>query len=156
MNKNEENIHFNDLSRHSTLKIIWLIIAAVCLISGHLILDDTGYKFISIFGYAIPAFFLSKRFFYKHYAEWNKKGISYKFNHFYGSSFRFENISNVQRKNKELIIKNNSGKYYKYDINSIKSDDLSKFCAIIVENSNASYIDNYKDNYYTGECCSTK
>ena len=147
-------IKFDQLNKHSSIKIILLMIAGACLILGNTTFDNTDFEIIKVFTFIIPIVYLGRIFWFKNYVRWNKNIIILKFNYFTDDTIKFVDIYSLERLENKLKITLSSEKVYEFNIDNIKPDHISKLNTIIVENSNAEFYDYRDNNYYEGDCCS--
>ena len=134
-----KRIHFENLS-WNWFRIILLIIATLCLISGYVLNFENG--IIILIGFLIPTILLSKRFWYKNYVEYNKLGIIIKFNYITDETVKFKDIKDIEINDKMLKLSLSNNTKLNFKMNKFDNSDINKLTRILVENSNSKFTDN--------------
>ena len=133
-------IHFDHLNfRDNKAQFILLILAFILIILNFLEFwtfeNPKIGKLINIAIFLFLAFIHSKIFWYKNFVQWNKKGIMIKLNEFWGKNFQFEEISNYNIQNNELIISKYDGQKKVFNLQNIESESINRLANILKANT---------------------
>ena len=97
--------------------------------------DPRFAKYSNTIAYFILTLIFSKMFWFKNYVQWNKKGIMIKLNNSWGKNYRFEEISNFNLQNSELIISKFNGQKNAFNLQNIEPESIKKLINILKTNT---------------------
>ena len=137
-----KKIHFDDMRNWIWVAI--LILSLIFILGGTFELFEFENpklnKRISAVGFFLQVIYFSKMFWYKNYAQWNKKGAVVRINSFLGKTLRFDEIKTTELNEKKLIITKFSGNKITFDLNEIEESDTQKLNEIIIKNTIANNV----------------
>lgn len=135
-----QRIHFDKLSV-DWVRVTLLIASALCILIGYGMIFNYENGLISAFGFLIQIFILSRIFWYKNYVQWNKKGIVIKTNPIKSKTINFEDVETIIAEQESIIIQLLHNTNKKINLKEIHEDDKNHLIRILVEHSNAKYVD---------------
>ncbi|SNV32269.1 Uncharacterised protein [Chryseobacterium taklimakanense] len=92
-------------------------------------------KYSNAIAYFILMVIFSKMFWFKNYVQWNRKGIMIKLNNSWGKNYKFEEISNFNLQNNELIISKFNGQINAFNLQNIEPESINKLINILKANT---------------------
>jgi hypothetical protein len=136
-----ERIHFENLSWNWN-RITFLIIAILCFVASYGSFFEYNLSMLPIIGFLIVIIFLSKRFWFKNYVDYNKLGIVIKFHFIKDKTIKFNEIGKIIIDDTNLNLSESNGRESNFEIDNVCESDKNKLIQILVENSNCNFIDN--------------
>ena len=135
-----KKIKFDQLNFRSNKTQFFLMILAGTLILLIFLevfnnFDPRIEKYSNVIAYFILMLIFSKMFWFKNYVQWNKKGIMIKLNNSWGKNYRFEEISNVNLENNQLIISKFNGQRNNFNLQNIDRESINKLINILKTNT---------------------
>lgn len=135
-----KKIKFDQLNFRSNKTQFFLMILAGTLILLNFLevfnnFDPRIEKYSNVIAYFILMLIFSKMFWFKNYVQWNKKGIMIKLNNSWGKNYRFEEISNVNLENNQLIISKFNGQRNNFNLQNIDRESINKLINILKTNT---------------------
>ena len=135
-----KKINFDQLNFRSNKTQFFLMILAGTLILLNFLevfnnFDPRIEKYSNVIAYFILMLIFSKMFWFKNYVQWNKKGIMIKLNNSWGKNYRFEEISNVNIENNQLIISKFNGQRNNFNLQNIDRESINKLINILKTNT---------------------
>jgi hypothetical protein len=133
-------IHFDKISG-DWVRIALLIISAIFIFAGYGVIFEYENSLLSALGFLIQIVLFSKIFWYKNHVQWNQKGIVIKTNLIKSKNISFEDIETIIAEQESIIIELLHKTDKKISLKDIHDDDKNRLIRILVEHSNAKYID---------------
>lgn len=129
-----KRIKFDNLSENWRLKLL-VICSIIFLFLGifeiSVFNDSTlNESFIKI-GFLFQVLFFGRMFVYKNYVQWNKKGIYFKVNRFFGTNLNFDDIKSISYQDNSILIKKYNNKEIVINLSNIQSSDSLNLFEII-------------------------
>lgn len=137
-----KRIIFNEIKLKSwsgILTFLSLILCCIGMFGSFELLDydlNRTSNLLSAMGILTISFVHSKMFWYKNYAEWNKKGMNLKLNEFWGKQIIFDFVSRVDFDDETCILKiiDNRGFEKTFNTTDIHKEDIDKLVFILNKN----------------------
>ncbi|WP_095069409.1 hypothetical protein [Chryseobacterium taklimakanense] len=135
-----KKIRFDQLNFKSNKAQFFLMILAGILIFLNFLeifnnSDPRIEKYSNAIAYFILMVIFSKMFWFKNYVQWNRKGIMIKLNNSWGKNYKFEEISNFNLQNNELIISKFNGQINAFNLQNIEPESINKLINILKANT---------------------
>lgn len=133
-----KRIYFDDIANNRCLSVL-LVIAIACFLAYIFAMtfevESSWIHLVGALGNLLMVVFFGRPFFFKHYVQWNKVGVTIRINSFWGKNISFKNIRQFDLLEDQLEITKKSGQRVVIDLRGIEPADGEELARIIREHT---------------------